>query len=141
MTEDLNLKQKQFCELYTAKDRDFFGNGVNCYVEAYNVDQSQPSWYKSSAASASRLLKKVSVLEEINNNLEAQDLNDGFVDKQLRFLITQHANFNVKLGAIGEYNKLKARIIKKLDHTTKGEPIKGFNYLTPNDDTDNKTDK
>ena len=141
MSEDLNLKQKQFCELYTAKDKDFFGSGVNCYVEAYDVDQSKPNWYKSASASASRLLKKVNILEEINNNLEKQDLNDGFVDKQLRFLITQHADFKVKLGAISEYNKLKTRIIKKLDHTTKGEPIQGFNYLIPRDDTDNKTNK
>lgn len=36
-------------------------------------------------------------------------LNDVFVDKQLLFLIQQHADLRVKLRAIQEYNRLKAR--------------------------------
>ena len=34
-------------------------------------------------------------------------------DKQIAFLITQHADFNSKIRAIQEYNKLKQRIIDK----------------------------
>ncbi len=39
-------------------------------------------------------------------------LNDKMVDKELLFLIEQNANFNVKLGAIKEYNSLMKRIIE-----------------------------
>lgn len=118
----LNPRQKMFCKLY-ASEQEFFGNGVESYVEAYDVDKSKPNWYKSAAASASRLLKKANVLLEINKLLEADGLNDPFVDKQLRFLITQNADLRTKLGAIGEYNKLKIRITKKIDHTTKGKKL------------------
>ena len=37
--------------------------------------------------------------------------------------MTQHADFGNKLGAIKEYNKLKQRIVDKIDHTTKGESL------------------
>ena len=117
----LNLKQKKFCKLY-ASDREFFGNGVESYIEAYNPTR-KGNWYKSAQVSASRLLLNVIILEEINKMLEEGGLNDSFVDKQLLFLIKQHSDLKVKRGAIGEYNKLKARIIKKIDHTTKGKEL------------------
>lgn len=121
-TESLNLKQEEFCRLY-ATEREFFGNGVESYMEVYDIDTSKPNWYKSACAAASRLLSNVKVAERINEILEEQGLNDNFVDKQLKFLITQHAEFGSKLGAIKEYNKLKQRITEKIDHTTKGKPI------------------
>ena len=117
----LNPKQKLFCKLY-ASDREFFGNGVESYVEAYNPKR-EGNWYKSAVVSAARLLIKVNILEEINKMLESGGLNDSNVEKQLLFLINQHSDLKVKRGAIGEYNKLKARIIKKIDHTTKGEKL------------------
>lgn len=121
--DDLNLKQKKFADLYITPDKEFFGNGVESYVEAYDVDMSKPNWYKSAAASASRLLKNVKVCEYINHKLEVDGLNDEFVDKQLSFLIVQHADFKTKLGAIKEYNALKQRITQRIDHTTKGESL------------------
>ena len=117
----LNPKQKKFCKIY-ASDREFFGNGVDSYVEAYNPKR-EGNWYKSAMASASRLLRNVNILDEINKLLELGELNDSFVDKQLAFLMIQNASLRTKLGAIAEYNKLKARIIKKIDHTTKGEKL------------------
>jgi hypothetical protein len=50
-------------------------------------------------------LRNVKVSERINELLEQGGLNDHFVDKQLSFLIAQHADFKSKLGAIREYNK------------------------------------
>jgi hypothetical protein len=114
----LNLQQEEFCQLYTT-DAEFFGNGVQAYIEAYKPDQSKPNWYKTSLAAASRLLANVKICERINQLLEEGGLNDQFVDKQLTFLVTQHADFKSKLGAIKEYNKLKKRVSDRLEHTGK----------------------
>lgn len=121
-TDELNLKQEEFCRLY-ATEKEFFGNGVETYLEVYDVDTSKPNWYKTACACASRLLSNAKVIDRISELLEEEGLNDVFVDKQLKFLLTQHADFKSKLGAIKEYNKLKQRITEKIDHTTKGKPI------------------
>lgn len=133
--EKLNPRQEEFCQLY-ASDREFFGNGVQTYVEVYDIDQSKRGWYKVACAAASRLLSNVKISARINEILEEGGLNDRFVDKQLTFLITQHADFTNKLGALREYNKLKQRITEKVDHTTQGEKIIGINYIVPNGDND-----
>ncbi len=111
--ETVNLKQEEFCQLYTG-EREFFGNGVESYLEIYGIDKSKPNWYKTACAAASRLLTNVKVIARINELLEESGLNDVFVDKQLRFLITQHADLGNKLGAIREYNKLKQRITDQI---------------------------
>ena len=70
------------------------------------------------------MLRNVKVCERINNLLERGGLNDQAVDKQLAFLVTQHADFGAKLGAIREYNKLKKRVTDRIEHTGKdGGPI------------------
>lgn len=128
--EKLNEKQEWFCQLY-ATDREFFGNGVQTYIEVYEPDEHKPNWYKTACASASRLLSNDKVCKRINELLEADGLNDNFVDKQLLFIINQHVDFGSKIAAIREYNKLKARIIDKVDMnaqitsiTIKREPTK-----------------
>ena len=120
--ESLNLRQEKFCQLY-ATSKEFFGNGVESYLEVYDVDRNKPNWYSIACASASRLLSNEKIVNRINAILEQTGFNDAFVDKELSFLITQHADFQTKLGAIKEYNKLKQRIQDKLDLTTKGEKI------------------
>jgi hypothetical protein len=111
--EDLtNARQERFCKLY-ASDKEFFGNGVETYLEVYDVDTSKPNYYKTACAASSRLLSNVKIIDRINEILHEQGLNDSFVDKQLKFLLTQHADFGSKLGAIKEYNKLKQRITNK----------------------------
>lgn len=112
--ESPNQRQERFCLLY-ATDREFFGNGVQTYIEVYEPKQSKPNWYKTACQSASRLLSNVKVFTRINELLEQNGLNDAFVDKKLLFLISQHADFTNKLGAIREYNKLKQRITEKHD--------------------------
>lgn len=131
--ERLNAKQELFCQLY-ATNREFFGNGVQTYIEIYEPDQKKPNWYKSACQSASQLLSNIKVFTRINELLEEEGLNDNFVDKQLLFVISQHNDISGKVAAIREYNKLKQRITDKIDHTTKGEKIKqvvGFNFLPP----------
>ena len=127
--EKLNPKQELFCQLY-ASEAEFFGNGVQAYIEAYDPETSKPNWYKSAQASASRLLSNVIICDRINHLLESKGLNDQNVDKQLLFLINQHADFKSKAAAIKEYNKLKARITEKLDVTTLGQSVNPFKDLT-----------
>lgn len=105
---DLNLKQALFCELY-ASSEEFFGNGVQSYIQVYKPKQVG-NWYNSARATASEILTRPNVLQYINHILEMRGLNDAFVDKQLEFLVTQHADFKSKLGAIHEYNQLKRRV-------------------------------
>lgn len=101
----LNPKQELFCQLY-ASDREFFGNGTQSYIEAYDLP---PSKYKTAVVNASKLLTKPNILKRINQLLELKGLNDEYVDKQLEMLITQNADFKAKISAIKEYNSLKRR--------------------------------
>jgi len=118
---DLNPKQKKFCELYSSEEQ-FFCNGVQSYIEAYEPKQ-RGNWYNSAKASAFNLLTKTDILLYINYLLELRGLNDSFVDKQLELLITQNADFRSKVQAIKEYNVLKKRVTKSLDITSAGKPI------------------
>lgn len=117
----LNPKQERFCQLY-ATDVEFFGNGVQAYIEAYDPNTSKPNWYKSAQASASRLLSNVIICNRINEILEDTGFNDVAIDKQLAFLITQHTDYKSKLGAIKEYNSLKKRITQKIEAEVKVSP-------------------
>jgi hypothetical protein len=118
--EKLNERQELFCQLYSS-DREFFGNGVQTYIEVYQPKQNRPNWYKTACSDASQLLSNTKVEKRINDLLELRGLNDGFVDKQLEFLITQHMDFRTKLGAIREYNQLKSRIVSKTESNLTGE--------------------
>lgn len=110
---ELNLKQKAFCESYVSQE--FFANGVQSYVYAYNIDINRAGAYNSARSMASLLLTNVDILLYINHLLDLSGLNDAFVDKQLALIITQNADFGSKLGGIREYNKLKERVKDKLD--------------------------
>ena len=111
---ELNPEQELFCKLF-ATTKEFFGNGTQAYIEAYNIDVKHKGAYAGARASASQLLTKTNILKKINELLELGGLSNERVDKELLFLITQDAEFSAKLGAIKEYNQLKNRIQKKLD--------------------------
>lgn len=117
--DKLNLKQELFCKLY-ASDKEFFGNGFQAYMEAYDM---QPKQWKTAQANASRLLSNARILKRINELLELKGLNDAYVDKQLELLITQNSDYHSKVAAIKEYNALKSRVQKKLDVTSGGKPL------------------
>lgn len=111
----LTEQQELFCEFY-ATDREFFGNGVKSYMQAYpDAD------YNSARTNASVLLTNTNILARINELLEDMALNDEFVDKQIAMLITQNADWGAKMSAIKEYNALKSRITKKVEVTTPDE--------------------
>jgi phage terminase small subunit len=110
----LNPKQRLFCELY-ASNKEFYGNGTQSYIEAYDIDTTKKGAYTGAKASAGKLLTNTNILAYIDEIMEHTVLNDQFADKQLGFLITQNAELNVKLGAIRHYSDLKQRIKNKLE--------------------------
>lgn len=123
----LNLQQEAFCKLYAGEeaiDRDLFGNGTQCYIEAYKVNKSKPFWYEMAMAASSRLLRNVKVISRINELLEEGGFNDVNVDKQHLFLINQHADLKTKMAAIKEYNAVKKRVDNKLELNISGVDIK-----------------
>lgn len=103
------MKQETFCQFYIDVDREMFGNGTQCYIEAYNPDTSKPNWYKSANASAGRLLVNVNIIERINELLEKGGFNDENVSKQHLFLLNQHKELPVKMKAIDSYYKLTGK--------------------------------
>lgn len=116
----LTPKQELFCKLF-ATNREYFGNGTQAYAKAYNIDLSQRGKKSIAKASASRLLTFDYISEYINKQLDLGGLNDERVDKELLFLIEQNVNYNVKLGAIKEYNSLRKRIIQREEVNQKSE--------------------
>lgn len=111
----LTPKCELFCKLY-ASDREFFGNGLQSYAEAYGLDLSDKKDYGVARSASSRLLTNVDVLARIDELLELGPLNDSFVDKRLGFWITQMNDPSASIQAIKEYNKLKARITEKVEN-------------------------
>lgn len=112
----LTPKQELFCQLF-ASDREFFGNGVQSYAEAYNIDLTTKGGYSVARSGASENLTKPDILKRIDELLDFNGFNDQAVDKQLKFVIEQSADFGSKVAAIREYNKLKQRITDKSEQT------------------------
>ncbi len=120
--DSLNEKQLLFCRLYVS--REFYGNGTLSYCEAYGFDPSDIKQYNSARHSASHLLNNPNISQHINNLLEEGGLNDSHIDKRLLFLINQNEDKGTALGAIKEYNKLKQRIIEKIEMNQTGIDVK-----------------
>lgn len=110
----LTPKQEEFCELFACGSKDFYGNGVQCYIEVYEPDTSKPNWYKTACQSAYQILSNIEVCKRINELLDAEGFNDENVDRQHLFLINQFSDYKTKMSAIKEYNELKQRIKRKL---------------------------
>jgi hypothetical protein len=123
---ELNLQQVAFCKAYVSKE--FYGNGTESYIEAYKIDVTKPGAYNGAKSNAYKLLTKTDILSYINELLDAEGLNDGFVDKQLLFIMTQNADLSTKLGGIREYNKLKQRVTDKLDVNHSGSIDQTTNF-------------
>lgn len=127
-TTKLTPKQELFCQ-YFATERDFFGNGTQSYIAAYDIDVEQKGQYTVARNGAYGNLTKPHILARIRELLEFNGLNDVSVDKELALVIAQSADYGAKVAAIREYNKLKVRIVDKsesivtADVTSNGETI------------------
>ena len=105
MKEKLNPKQEKFCQLY-ASDREFFGNGVESYMEAYDMERSK---YNTAKSAAQRLLTYDYINALIGELLDIKISNE-VVDKELGFVIIQKNDLSSKVQAIKEYNRVKQRV-------------------------------
>jgi hypothetical protein len=119
----LNPEQELFCELY-ATDREFFGNGVQSYIEAYDIDVGHgegKTTYETCRARASQLLSNINVLARIDALLELGPLSTQNADKTLAFWMTQRAHPETSMNAVKEFNKLRGRIVdqSKVTHVQK----------------------
>ena len=125
MTENkdkLNIRQEAFCQLY-AGSGEYFGNATISYAIAFNISIPHPGNTKESlkvfdkannicAASSSRLLRLVKILNRCDEVLR-EKLTDNEADTELSYVIKQRGDLKSKIRAIGEFNKLKGRIIEK----------------------------
>ena len=141
MTEEkkqkLTPKRELFCKLF-ASDREFFGNGTQSYIEAYDIDLREKGAYHSARSSAQRLLTKDDILDRITEIMEKCGFTNVAIDKELAFLIKQNADYKSKLGAIREFNKLKQRIIEKTDLTSGGKVLDSIVIYKPKKDSENR---
>lgn len=107
--EKLTLRQERFCQLYT-DEGSFFGNGVQAYLEVYDIDTTKTGWYKTACVAASQILSNIKVCNRINELLSDAGLNKEFMDKQLLYVATQHADMTNKMSAIKEFNRITKRV-------------------------------
>lgn len=167
--KQLSIQQELFCHFYTIND-DLRGNATHSYAEAYGykLDEMpnddavyeeydektgegkgkilEPSTRAKAinvcAAEASRLLRSPKIQDrkiEMLNSL----LRDDYVDSRLAKWIQDDSEPSTSIAAVREYNKLKQRIVEKVDLTSKGEIIKGIEYIvpeTPKNETETGTD-
>lgn len=138
----LNPKQELFCQLY-ATDKEFFGNGVQTYIEVYAPDQTKKNWYNVARASAAQILANINICNRITELIDASGLNDQHADKQLLLVMTQNADFSSKVAALREYNKLKNRIIErsKIEHTLPKPILEGLSKIDNAVSTDDSNEE
>jgi hypothetical protein len=142
----LTAQQELFCRLYTQNEA-LFGNATLSYAESHGFaldtlsrecprrvdlpehtcDRDCPpseydSAYQTCSVNGSRALRNAKVQARITELLN-EILRDDVVDSQLAKLIMQDGEPAAKIAAIREYNKLRARITEKVDHTTGGQPF------------------
>lgn len=143
-TKPLNIQQELFCQLYVKSDK-MRGNGTKCYAYAYgyqdyenlsrettqeqrldendhvywvNVDSLYERKSKELGVNASRLLAIDRVRTRINE-LRKEMIEDEIVDNEMVKVILQDNDLSAKMKGIGEYNKLKQRIIEKSEVVNK----------------------
>jgi hypothetical protein len=152
----LKPQHELFCQLYV-KNEELFGNATLCYAEAYNykletlsheesrddeghlIESSEyDKAYRVCSVQGSVLLRNLKVQERITKLLNEM-LKDDIVDAQLAKVILQNDKLEPKVSAIREYNKIRQRITEKVDVTSGGERVTGFQMIPPNDRPD-KTD-
>ena len=102
---NLNPQQIEFCENYVSKE--MFMNGTRAYMGAYK-DCTE----NTARVNASILLTNTNVLNYIDSLIDDSKLDDDRVDKELKKLVLQDDEKNVKLWAMKMYNDLKARVEK-----------------------------
>lgn len=146
--DNLNPQQEAFCQYYT-QIRDTFGNATRAYAEAYGYDLDgapdddaiyetvdgkekcvQESTYTRMeavcASAGSRLLRNVKIDRRVKELLAA--IPNETIDARLNEIIIKGRDTD-SINAIKELNKLRQRITEKVDVTSGGKTIAGFNFI------------
>ncbi len=128
---DVNPNQELFCQLYFGPG-EFFGNGTWSYIKAFNMNVPliAYSYLKTKEKKVYNVAKTQSYTLLTKPNIQARGkkiLTDYLaeipVDRELSWAIIQRKDIASKVQAIREFNKLKNRILDKIDLTSKGEKI------------------
>lgn len=137
----LSPEQELFCQLYVGNhDRDLFGHGTKCYMQAYGhnqrieemqdqihvLEQERERGYtaevkslesdikraeKSARSRASQLLALVSIRGRIDELMDSM-ISEEFYDREMLYVATQRFDLASKVAAMREFNALKKRITK-----------------------------
>lgn len=110
-----NPKHELFCKVYTEPWTSMYCNGSQSYAHVYWLDLTNQSKANTARTNAHKLLMDTYILKRIRQLLDLWWLNDESVDGELLLVIKQNAEMPSKVAAIREYNKLRQRIIDKLD--------------------------
>jgi hypothetical protein len=150
----LNPKHELLCQLYV-KNAELFGNGTQCYAEAYGFkldelsrerpkdeitgmdsgDSPRELAENTCAVNGSKLLRSAKIQNRLTQLLNEM-LKDEIVDGELAKIILQNRELPTKMAAIREYNKVRQRITEKVDLTSGGEKVQGFQLIAPDANPD-----
>lgn len=153
----LSIQEELFCHYFVIND-DLRGNATWAYAEAFEyklndlpdddmvwesydeetgkgrgkivVPSTKAKAINVCAVQASYLLRKTKIQDrkiQLLNSL----MRDDYVDSRLVHWIQDDKEPSASIAAIREYNKLKQRVVEKVDLTSKGEAIKGIEYIVP----------
>lgn len=129
---ELTAKQKLFCTLYLT-DKWCFANATQSYAEAYGINKANKKAMLGARSNGYRLIVNDYVQAYLNKMLDEQ-LEEAAVDRQLAKVVNQNKDLHAKISGIGEYNKLKGRILDKkqlVDEEGKAIPIVGLVIHVP----------
>lgn len=121
----LKPAEELFCKLYSGTG-DYFNNATRSYAVAYSKELPTPEkcksdWnkreaneYNKASVDAHNLLRKPNIRARCDEILLEQ-FDDRFIDTELSWVIKQKKDLSSKVRAISEYNKLKKRVVERLD--------------------------
>ncbi len=150
MSDKITQKQEIFCQewldnvgngtlaalvAFDIKDKEFVGKKG---LDNYDKDLADNA-YKIASSMATEYLRKPSIIKRIDELLEERGFNDDAVKRE-HFKLIREGDENIRMRAIDSYYKLKGKFVDKLDVTSKGHFVGGFNFISNDrDKTDNKT--
>lgn len=107
------------------------GRGAKKHLSEYSKTEREIKRIENVCkASATRLLTNVYIKARINWRLD-EAAEDKIMDREAMRVVQQMHNLDAKMRAIERFDKIKGRIIEKVDLKHTFEPIIGFEYVRP----------
>jgi hypothetical protein len=113
---------------------------TEAYALAYDIDITKTKLaYNVATSNASRLLRNAKFQRLWDRMNAERGFSDQMADWQLADLMTNPGvEPAVRRAAINDYNKLRGRVVEKVDHTSKGKRIEApaiISTIKPRDAT------